>query len=107
MSADSENSAPWGSIVIVTSLVTAATAAHLATQFDRFSEIGNIIGTSVSASFLILLGIMNAWILFKLIQGLRAWIRGEVGDKGEELWEKRGGGPMWWILKKLFRLIDK
>lgn len=97
-------------IVVITSLVTAATAAHLATQFDRFSSIGNIIGTSVSATFLILLGIMNAWILYKLVQGLRGWVRGELevgkGD-GEDLWEKRGAGPMWWILKKLFRLIDK
>jgi hypothetical protein len=101
------------SIVIITSLVTAATAAHLATKFDRFSQIGNIIGTSISATFLILLGIMNGWILYKLVRGLRAWVRGDMevdaakGDNGEELWEKRGGGPMFWILKKLFRLIDQ
>jgi high-affinity nickel-transport protein len=87
--------------------VTAATAAHLTSHFDQFSSVGNIIGTAVSASFLIVLGIMNTWILYKLIQGLIGWTKGEGGEKGEELWEKRGGGPMWWILKKLFRLIDR
>jgi high-affinity nickel-transport protein len=103
----------YHSIVIITSLVTAATAAHLATKFDRFSQIGNIIGTSISATFLILLGVMNGWILYKLVRGLRAWVRGDMEvdaakeSDGEELWEKRGGGPMFWILKKLFRLIDQ
>ena len=59
------------SIVIVTSLVVAGTAAAVSNKFDAFSRVGGIIGSSVSAAFLIILGIMNIYILHKLIRQLQ------------------------------------
>ena len=46
-------------IVIVTSIAVAATAAAVSDKFDRFSRIGAIVGTSISASFLLLLAVLN------------------------------------------------
>ena len=54
--------------MIITSIVVAATAAAVSERFDSFSTVGGIIGTSVSAAFLILLGLMNAYILYKLVK---------------------------------------
>ena len=42
-------------IVIVTCIVVAATSGALRDKFDDFTRVGNIIGTSVSAAFLLIL----------------------------------------------------
>ncbi|MCJ1448275.1 MAG: hypothetical protein MMC23_008790 [Stictis urceolatum] len=62
-------------IVIITSLVVAGTAAAVSKRFDSFSRVGGIIGTSVSASFLLLLGLINLYILYKLVAEMRRLLR--------------------------------
>ncbi|GAB0135283.1 hypothetical protein EsDP_00003626 [Epichloe bromicola] len=59
-------------IVIVTCVVVAATSGALRDRFDGFTRIGNIIGTAVSATVLIILCVANAWILHTLVKKLRA-----------------------------------
>ncbi|KAJ9107067.1 hypothetical protein QFC19_002937 [Naganishia cerealis] len=53
---------------------------------------------------------MNGWILFKLISRMRQVVRGEddgkFGTEGKE-WLVTGGGPMFRILSKLFRVVDR
>jgi high-affinity nickel-transport protein len=97
-------------IVIITSIVVAATTASISDRFDSFSRVGGIIGTSVSAAFLIFLGVMNGWILFKLVsrmrQVIRAEVDGEFGNEGKD-WLVTGGGPMFRMLSKLFRVVDR
>ncbi|KAJ6098930.1 hypothetical protein N7467_000465 [Penicillium canescens] len=93
-------------IVIITSIVVAATAAAVSSRFDSFSTIGGIIGSSVSAAFLILLGIMNAYILFKLIKQMQKVFRLPEGQE-DEAWKIEGGGILFSILKKMFKLIDR
>ena len=93
-------------IVVITSIVVAATAAAVSSKFHTYSTIGGIIGTSVSASFLILLGIMNMYILYKLIAQLRKVINLEEGQE-QEGWKVQGGGCLFYVLKKLFKLIDR
>lgn len=99
-------------IVIITCLVVAGTTAAVSDRFDRFSHIGGIIGSSVSAAFLILLGIMNIYILWKLIVGLKAAInqRRRTGhqQEGSELMNMmQGGGIFFRIFKSLFSFINK
>lgn len=53
-------------IVIITCTVVAATAGALQERFDGFSKVGGIIGTSVSAAVLIILGIADALIIVRL-----------------------------------------
>ncbi|KAJ9633416.1 hypothetical protein H2204_006966 [Knufia peltigerae] len=98
-------------IVVVTSIVVAATAAGVSSHFDSFSTVGGIIGTSVSAAFLILLGLMNAYILYKLVVQVRKVIRlprpGTDGATAEEAWKVEGGGCLFRTLKRAFKLIDR
>ncbi|KAL2813977.1 hypothetical protein BJX63DRAFT_420979 [Aspergillus granulosus] len=93
-------------IVIITSIVVAATAAAVSSRFDKFSTVGGIIGTSVSAAFLILLGIMNAYILYKLYKQLQKVLDLPEGQE-DEAWKVEGGGILFSVLKRMFRLIDR
>ena len=93
------------SIVIITSIVVAATASAISSKFGSFSRIGGIIGTSVSAGFLILLGLMNLYILYKLIQQMRKLIAMRPGE--EDKFEIKGAGCLFYLFKKLFKIIDR
>ena len=93
-------------IVIITSLVVAGTAAAVSSKFDSFERIGGIVGTSVSATFLLLLGIMNIYILYKLIIQMRRILASEPGQEHEEF-KIQGGGCLFPILQKLFKLVDR
>ncbi|KAJ5178987.1 hypothetical protein N7492_002197 [Penicillium capsulatum] len=93
-------------IVIITSIVVAATAAAVSSRFDKFSTIGGIIGSSVSAAFLILLGLMNGYILFKLIRQMQKVFRLPAGQE-DEAWKIEGGGVLFSVLKKMFKLINR
>lgn len=97
-------------------MVVAATAGKLESRFDGFSRVGGIIGTAVSAGVLILLGIGNAWIMWKLIKRMRQLLReedradeegqgGEGGATGKLDFE--GGGIMVRVFKTVFKLIDR
>jgi len=105
-------------IVVITSLVVAGSAAAVS-KFGSFGKVGGIIGSTVSATFLIVLGCMNVYILWKLLAALRkrcnspapaAVVAGEGnesrGDSGEEF-KIEGQGLLFKVLKKLFRLIDR
>jgi high-affinity nickel-transport protein len=93
-------------IVIITSLVVAGTAAAVSSKFDNFARVGGIIGTSVSATFLLLLGIMNVYILYKLIVQMKKMIASEPRSEHEQF-KIQGGGCLFPILQKLFKLIDR
>ncbi|KAL4958564.1 hypothetical protein BDW69DRAFT_190850 [Aspergillus filifer] len=93
-------------IVLITSIVVAATAAAVSSRFDKFSTVGGIIGTSVSAAFLILLGIMNAYILYKLYKQLQKVLDLPEGRE-DEAWKIEGGGVLFGVLKRMFKLIDR
>lgn len=93
-------------IVIVTSVVVAATAAAVSDKFNAFGTVGGIIGSSVSATFLIVLGIMNMYILYKLVLQMKKVLALREGE-AEEGWKVEGGGCLFRVLKKMFKLIDR
>lgn len=94
--------------MIITSVVVAATAAAVRDKFDKYSQIGGIIGSSVSAGFLIILGIMNVFILFRLVKQLRAYLRSGNDRPSEYVsLELVGGGVFFGLLQKMFKLIDR
>jgi high-affinity nickel-transport protein len=104
-------------IVIVTCVVVAATSGALRERFDGFAKVGNIVGTSVSAAFLIILCIGNGWVLYKLIQQLQETLHEEqrFADNDDSAAERmaagqmnvEGGGFMTRVLRKLFKAIDR
>ncbi|OAA46698.1 high affinity nickel transport protein nic1 [Beauveria brongniartii RCEF 3172] len=111
-------------IVIVTCVVVAATSGALRDRFDGFTRIGNIVGTSVSAAFLIVLCIGNGWVLYKLVRRLQQVLAErrraeEMGQDGAPVTEYdaeatasgqfnlEGAGFMGRILGFLFKAIDR
>ncbi|KAK5127918.1 hypothetical protein LTR85_005035 [Meristemomyces frigidus] len=93
-------------IVIITSIIVAASSAAISDRFGTFSKVGSIIGSSVSAGFLILLGVMNGYILYKLVEQLRKAIATPIGRESLEF-DFNGGGCMMYVLKKMFRIVDR
>ncbi|CAZ84013.1 unnamed protein product [Tuber melanosporum] len=99
-------------IVIITSTVVAGTTAGVSKHFDDFARVGSIIGTSVSAAFLLILGAINIYILYKLFKQLNILLRssqegilfseGIVGD-----WDTPGVGCLTRMCRALFRFIDR
>ncbi|KAG0032232.1 hypothetical protein BGZ82_006617 [Podila clonocystis] len=59
-------------IVIVASIALALTATAIKDKFDAFGDTGGIIGTSVSAAFLFLIGFINLFVLIQVAKELRA-----------------------------------
>ena len=90
---------------MVTSIVVAATASAVSSKFGAFSSIGGIIGTSVSAAFLIILGIMNIFVLHQLIQQMKRLIATACGE--EQDLEIKGAGCLFFLFQKMFKLIDR
>ena len=93
-------------IVVITSIAVAGTATAVSGRFDKFGSVGGMIGSSVSAAFLILLGIMNAYILYRLVVQIRKVLNLAEGEE-EQGWKVEGGGCLYKILKGMFKLIDR
>ncbi|KAK0622562.1 high-affinity nickel-transport protein-domain-containing protein [Immersiella caudata] len=108
-------------IVIITCVVVAATAGALRDRFDDFTRVGNIIGTSVSAAFLLLLCAANGWVLYRLVHRLKVVLaqQAEAIRNGEEAEVDDGGadaaahlkmegvGFLSNVFRGLFKAIDR
>lgn len=112
-------------IVIVTCVVVAATSGALRDRFDDFQRVGGIIGTGVSAGFLLLLCAGNGWVLWRLVRRLRE-VLGEqrvasgLAARGDEEGGEGGGvdgtgaqvklegaGFLSRVFRKLFKVVDR
>ncbi|KOS22146.1 High-affinity nickel transport protein nic1 [Escovopsis weberi] len=100
-------------IVVITCVAVAATSGALRDRFDGFQRVGNIVGTSVSAAFLIILCVGNGWVLYRLTKRLRAVLAGaeaeaEAADDGADgQFKLNGGGPLAKVFTFLFKAIDR
>lgn len=105
-------------IVIVTCVVVAATSGALRDRFDGFTRVGNIIGTGVSAAFLLLLCAGNGLVLYRLFRRLRVVLEQErkraLGQAVEEEDEDaatnlrlEGEGFLTNVFRKVFRVVDR
>ncbi len=95
------------SIVVVAAALLALTAAALQDQFEEFKTIGGVIGVSVSAGFLILIGLFNLTILVGVWRNFREARRtGRIHeDDTNALLARRGFLAR--ILRPLFAMISK
>jgi high-affinity nickel-transport protein len=92
-------------VVVALTIGIAVTAAALQTRFEAFKAIGSVIGTSVSASFLLVIALANIVILRGVWREFRRVRRG--GRLIEENIDMllAGGGVMTRVFRRLFRLI--
>ena len=94
-------------VVVLASVAIAATAVALSTRLASFRTVGGVIGTSVSAGFLLLIAVMNLFILvslYRTFHQVRAGRRYEPEDLDALL---AAGGPLARVLRPLFRIIRK
>ncbi|SMR50374.1 unnamed protein product [Zymoseptoria tritici ST99CH_3D1] len=95
-------------IVIITSIVVAASSAAIESRFGAFGEVGSIIGSSISAAFLLILGGINIYILHRLLIHLRSAIAAPAGqDFALDITFTGGTGCMTALLHRCFNLIDR
>lgn len=94
-------------VVIVASVLVACSIAALDAKFSWFKEIGGVIGTGVSAAFLIVIALANLAILFSIYRAFSAIRRGEhvTDDALNDLLTRRGAISR--ILRSLFAVITK
>ncbi|HBT8098981.1 TPA: HoxN/HupN/NixA family nickel/cobalt transporter, partial [Klebsiella pneumoniae] len=79
------------------------TATAFSTQMSWLHDTGSVIGTAVSALFLLAMAFINLVILRSVWRSFQAWKRGEpVSDEIVS-----GGGVMSWLFGKTFRLISR
>ncbi|EEY16411.1 high-affinity nickel transport protein nic1 [Verticillium alfalfae VaMs.102] len=109
-------------VVIVTCVVVAATSGALRDRFDGLARVGNIVGTAVSATFLLLLCAGNGWVLYRLIQQLHERLEEEratavpdansgnedepVDDAVQNL-RLEGEGFLATLFRRVFRIVDR
>lgn len=93
-------------IVIALSALIAIVGAVLQGSFDSFKEVGGLIGTSVSAFFLYIIGIINLLVLIDIYRMLRRVIKG--GTYSEETLEDflAQRGMMNRFFRPLMKAID-
>ena len=60
------------SVVVLATLAIAFTTIQLQGQFSQFKEVGGVIGTLVSASFLFVIAMMNFVVLLSIVRAWRA-----------------------------------
>lgn len=93
-------------IVVLASIGIAITAATIQKEFPEFQQIGGLIGTSVSALFLLLIAAINMLILWDVFKTFQSVKRG--GDYDEQSLDEflNQRGLLGRFFRPLFRLID-
>ena len=94
-------------IVVLASLAIAATAAAMQGRFDAFHDLGGVIGTAVSALFLLVIGLANLFILKGIWSAFTRARRGRrVADEDLDAL-LAGRGFIARIFRPLFRVVSR
>ena len=91
-------------VVVLASLAAAAAAAAMPDRLESFKAIGSVIGTLVSAAFLLLIGLVNLLILRGMWRSLRRVAGGGALDADALL---TGSGPLARLCRPAFRAITR
>jgi nickel/cobalt transporter (NiCoT) family protein len=94
-------------VVVLASIVIAATAAAMRGKLDALHHIGSVIGTSVSALFLLVIGIANLFILRGVWSAFGRVCRGEkiIDEDLDTLLAGRGLFAR--IFRRVFRAVSR
>jgi high-affinity nickel-transport protein len=94
-------------VVILATIAVAATAATFKDELEGFHSIGGMIGTSVSAVFLLIIATLNVFILVNVYKTFQRVTRGEnyVAEELDLMLAKSGFFAR--IFRRLFRMIGR
>ena len=94
-------------IVVVMSLCVAAGTGYVRDHFPQFQQVGGIIGTSVSAFFLLLIAAVNFFVFLDVFKRFNAARKGRYPAEhgGEEV--ANAGGVLSWLLRSVFRFVGR
>ena len=94
-------------VVVLATALIAATALAVQDRFSSFREIGGLIGTSVSALFLLAIAAMNLFVLRGVWRAFQRVRRGGAIAEADADMLVIAGGPLARIVRPLFGLIGK
>jgi high-affinity nickel-transport protein len=94
-------------IVVAASVAIAGTATVFKDEFDSLREIGGVVGTLVSAVFLLTIAAMNGAILVSVRRNFRRVIAGDAVDAAQMHVLLAGRGFLARIFRPLFRMISR
>jgi nickel/cobalt transporter (NiCoT) family protein len=92
-------------IAVALGLAVKSVVQGVVSNSGELRNVGGAVGTLVSGSFLILIGIMNLLILLDIVRVYRKMHRGEYDRDGLET-ELAAGGLMTRLFGRMFRLVD-
>jgi high-affinity nickel-transport protein len=94
-------------VVVLASIGVAVTAAAFKDELEDFHTIGGVIGTSISAAFLLLIATINVVILVNVYRAFRrVKAGGALADQGVAMLPA-GGGVFTRLCGSLFRMIER
>lgn len=93
-------------VVFITSIIVAATANAVASNIDDFSQIGGLIGTSVSIAFLTLIAILNLICMIGVIKTMRRVKRDGVYTEIDIEEYLNNRGLLGRFFRPVFRFVD-
>jgi len=94
-------------VVILACVGIAASTSSLQRQLEGLHEIGAVIGTAVSALFLITIGLINLFVLRRIWSTFRRVHRGEPIVNEDPGSTSTPGGPLGRLLRPLLRLVSR
>ncbi|HLI20723.1 MAG TPA: HoxN/HupN/NixA family nickel/cobalt transporter [Stellaceae bacterium] len=94
-------------VVVVASIAVAVTAAWLRRGFPRLQDVGGLLGTGISALFLLAVAIVNLFIFAAVWKSFRRVRNGERIETGDLDAPLAGSGLLARLLRPLFRLVTR
>jgi high-affinity nickel-transport protein len=94
-------------VVILMCFLVALATGFMKTHFPTFQEVGSLIGTLVSAAFLLVIAFINLVIFVQVYQAFRAVRAGDVVSDHALQDLLDGRGLLARVLRPMFRLVSK
>jgi nickel/cobalt transporter (NiCoT) family protein len=94
-------------IVVLMSLLVAAGTGYIRDHFPQFQQVGGIIGTSVSAFFLLLIATVNFFVFLDVFKRFNAARKGRCPVEHVADDVGSAGGVLTWVLRSIFRFVSR
>lgn len=92
-------------IVVGLSVAIALTAATLQARFETFKDVGSVVGTLISASFLFAIALANVVVLVSIYRVFRRVKAGGPVAEGDLDLVLAKSGPLGHVFRRLFRVV--